>query len=287
MIMKFKMIRFKPFFSLLFVALMFLTISCQENDDSPPPEILQFELGYENNKTGFAGSDFHLEAEIVAEGTIDYIEVELHPEEEHNEKSMVVFFDEPWEFDTIYTKFNGLKNTVFHEHFEIPLHADTGHYHFHFAITDMEGYQTTFEEEVEIKQPEDLEAPELVVSSAPAENAGFSDGEVIELTGSVTDETALGGLYIGLLHEEQGLTDEEVNASNTITLLHTHDFDTPRSHEFTASITVGAREDNDIEPKVLTGSLSWKTGRYFIVVKAKDAFGGNWTYSDRIPITVN
>ena len=94
-------------------------------------------------------------------------------------------------------------------------------------------------------------------------------------------------MYIGLVREDQNLTDAEVNATNTITILHTHEFDSPDSHNFSASITVGATQDNNITPKDITGDIAWQSANYYIVVKCKDAFGGNWTFSNHYPIIIN
>ncbi len=267
----------------------FFFTSCEKDDDNvPKPSIDMTELGYENSKIAYAGSDLHMEAEIVAEGNIDKVTVEIHHEGEHDEKSFsVVLDDHEWEVDTTFTEFSGLKNTTFHKHVDVPVHAETGDYHFHFVVTDMEGQQSSVEEELEIREPDDEVAPEMNISSAPSNNEEFSDGDAISITGSVSDDEALGGMYIGLVREDQNLSDEEVNATNTITMLHTHEFDSHTSHEFSATIDVGAEYDNNIEPKKIEGDIAWQSANYYIVVKVKDAFGGNWTFSDHYPVIIN
>ncbi|MGD2036213.1 MAG: DUF4625 domain-containing protein, partial [Bacteroidales bacterium] len=221
-------------------------------------------------------SDLHVEAEIVAEAKVDVVIVEIHKEDE-----------EGWEYDSTFTEFSGLINPAFHKHIDISAEADTGEYHFHFIVTDMEGQQTTVEEDLYIQQPDDDVAPEITVSSAPANNQVFNNGEIISISGSVSDDTYLGGMYIGLVREDQNLSDTDVNATNTITILHTHEFDSPASHSFSASITVGAEYDNNIEPKEITGDIAWQSANYYIVIKCKDAFGGNWTFSSHYPIVLN
>jgi hypothetical protein len=275
--------------SLLFVAatLSFFT-ACEKDETIPKPVITLTELGYENSKVGYAGTDLHIEAEIVAEGKIDIVAIEIHPEGEHEEKSTsVVLHEGEWEFDTTYTKFSGIIDPTFHEHIDLPVYAETGHYHFHFIVNDMEGQQTVVEEELEIQYPDDAVAPVVNVSSAPTNSQVFNSGETISISGSVSDDKALGGMYIGLVREDQNLTDAEVNASNTITLLHTHEFDSPTAHSFSASIKVGASQDNNITPKDITGDIAWQSANYYIVVKCKDAFGGNWTFSNHYPIVIN
>jgi hypothetical protein len=122
--------------------------SCQK-EETPKPEIVAFELGHGNSKTGYIGSGLHIDAEILAPGKIDRIKVEIHFEGNH--KSAYSGIDEDgWEFDSVYTEFSGLKNAVFHKDIFIPEFARDGDYHFHFSVTDMEGNQTSIDEELEI-----------------------------------------------------------------------------------------------------------------------------------------
>jgi hypothetical protein len=90
-----------------------------------------------------------------------------------------------------------------------------------------------------------------------------------------------------LVREGQNLADANVDATNTITILHTHDFDSPTSHSFSAGIIVGANQDNNITPKDITGDIAWQSSNYYILVKCKDQFGGNWAYSSHYPIIIN
>lgn len=241
------------------------------------PQIDLEELGYENTATGYLGSDFHIEAEIIAENKIDRVIIEIHPE-----------CCGSWEFDTTYTKFDGLKNTEFHEHFELPVAlSDTGEYHFHLEVIDMEGNTASVERDIVIKKPDDSMAPVITISSVPGPGQVFSNGQTISISGQVSDDQALGGMYIGLVRADQNLDDSQVNDSNTITLLHTHDFDTSKQHNFSASIEVGAAKDNNISPKDITGDIAWISGDYYILVKCKDAFGGNWAFSTRYLIDIN
>lgn len=274
--------------AIAFTAILFFT-SCEKADESiPKPVINLTELGYDNSKIAFAGTDLHIEAEIVAEGKIEKITIEIHPEGGHEEKStLAVLHEGEWEVDTTYTEFSGLKNTTFHKHIDIPVSAEAGDYHFHFIVTDMEGNQSSAETDLEIQQPDDEVAPAITITNSPANNQVFGNGETISISGSVNDDKALGGMYIGLVRADQNLTDAEVNDANTITILHTHEFDSSTAHDFSASISVGAAQDNNITPKDITGDISWQTANYYIVVKCVDAFGGNWTFSSHYPIVIN
>lgn len=138
--------------TILLVAGIFSFNACNKDDEPAKPQITLTELGYDNSGIGYLGSDLHIEADIVAEAKIDRVTVEIHTESGHEGKAAANALFE-WEVDTVYTEFYGLKNTEFHKHLEIPAEADTGHYHFHFIVTDLEGQQTTVEEELEIRLP--------------------------------------------------------------------------------------------------------------------------------------
>jgi len=256
--------------------------SCEKDEVTAEPVIDLTELGYNNDKVGYLGTDLHIEAEIVAEAGIDRVTIEIHPEGEHDAGG----HDHGWEFEVTFDKFSGMKNTTFHEHIDIPVTAEAGDYHFHLAVTDLEGRETIAEAELEVNQPDDATAPTMSISSAPSNNQVFDNGETITISGTVSDDKALGGMYVGLVREDQNLTNAEVKANNTITLLHTHDFDSPASHSFSASIVVGATQDNNITPKDITGDIAWQSGNYYILVKCKDAFGGNKAFSERYPVVL-
>ncbi len=269
-------------------ALLFLLLtatSCKKEAKINLPTITLTELGYENSKTVYPGSDLHIEATIVAEGKIANIIVELHPEGEHQIKSGSSLLAGSWEFDSTYTgKYAGVKNPEFHEHIEIPASADTGHYHFHFIVTDMEGNQITVEEEVLITVPTDLEAPVITVNNAPSTGQVFVSGQTITISGIVTDDIAIAGIYVALVAQSQGLADTLVNNANTITLLHTHEFHDPSSVTFQAQLIVGAAMDND-EPA--PKPIIWTPGEYYILIKSPDAFGGNVGFSLHYPVVIN
>ncbi len=133
------------------VSLAMMIVSC---DKTGAPVIDFHELGYENSGTAEAGDELHMDAEVVAENKIDRIEVIIHPEGEgHKMTTMILLSEGEWKFDSIYTEFSGLRNTGFHKHIDVPQSAESGHYHFHFSVTDLEGYQTVYEDEVEILSP--------------------------------------------------------------------------------------------------------------------------------------
>ncbi len=280
-----KQVKFLSF--VLVLALAFQ--SCKKDEDATlnPPSISNFELGYEDSGETFLGADLHIEAEIIAEAKIDRIQVTIHHEGEHEK---FVYDEEEWEVDSIYTKFSGLKNTEFHEHIEVPAHAEEGHYHFHFNVIDMEGNSTEIERELHVETPSDTEAPVLAITSNPTDGQVFQNSETISISGTVSDNLALGGLYIGLVRVNQSLENVDMIASNTITLLHMHDFDGASEYSFSAEIEVGAAADNNGEPSDLTGDIdggaAWQDGEYYLLVKSPDAFGGGVAFSEKYMVNI-
>ncbi len=276
----------KYFKHLAFIALALIIFSSCE--DVASPVISDVEVGLQNSKVAYIGGDLHLEANIVAEGKISKIQVTIHPadEAEHigamKAKSALAHESE-WEVDTTYTKFSGLKNTSFHEHIDVPINAPAEGYHLHIIVVDMEGNTTEFEEEdLTIMAPvADGVLPTITISAAPTANQAFTTGQTITVSGTITDPKGLAGTYIGLVKVSQGLTDAQVSSTNTITLLHFHDFSDPKNYSFSASIKVGAANDNDLTPKAAT----WTAGEYYLVVKAP-ALDGEAGFSAHYPITI-
>ncbi len=123
-----------------------------KDEDQGKPQIVLTELGQNNNKVAYTGSDLHINAEIVADGKIDNILVEIHQEGDHSKSRLIgVSALMAWDFDSVYTeKYSGALNTDFHEDIMIPLDADTGAYHVHIRVMDQEGNQESVEDEVRI-----------------------------------------------------------------------------------------------------------------------------------------
>ncbi len=261
------------------IAIMAMVSSCSKDDESiPKPVISNLEVGLNNSHVAYAGADLHLEAEIVAEGKINKITVEIH-QEEGSSNEIVVEYDE----------FKGLKNTTFHKHVDIPATTPLGNYHCHITVSDMEGSSTTVEEEIAIQEMLDTVAPVLTISSAPTDGQTFANSETISISGHVEDNIALGGMLVALVYESDGIADENVTANNSkvIVMHHTHDFgEDPDEYTFNASIVVGAATDNNTTPAPIQGNNAWKKGNYYILVRVKDA-KGNWTFSNHYKVVLN
>jgi hypothetical protein len=135
------------FKSLTLIVALLATVgftSCNEEEEPEAeiakPTISNLEVGDSNSMKAEVGHELHLDAEIVAEGKIDKIKVELHPEDGPGE-----------DIEAEYTSYAGLKNADFHEDLEIPDSAAVGEYHFHMTVIDQEGQSTSVEAEVEIE----------------------------------------------------------------------------------------------------------------------------------------
>ena len=117
-----------------------LAASCKKDDSVAKPVITFTEVGHDNSKHAMRGDDMHLEAEILAEGLIKRIDVEIHKE------------DGSYEIEKSYTegKYIGVKNVEFHEHIDIPAEAPLGEYHLHFTVTDKKGQTTLAETHIEV-----------------------------------------------------------------------------------------------------------------------------------------
>ena len=81
--------------------------SCDDDrNDTAKPKITLTEVGHDNSRHAHPGHDLHLEADIVAEGLIRAINVEIHQE------------DGSFEIEKSFVegKYIGVRNVEFHEH---------------------------------------------------------------------------------------------------------------------------------------------------------------------------
>ena len=135
----------------IFAAISLTFTACDNDDENTfaAPKINLTEVEIDNSLQCSPGHDLHLEADIVAEGSIKRIDIEIHQEEEGS-----------FEIEKSYTegKYIGVRNTEFHEHIDIPQDAPLGSYHLHFIVTDQKGQQTTAECELEMVEDNGEEA---------------------------------------------------------------------------------------------------------------------------------
>ena len=122
--------------------------ACQKNPSAP--KITLTEVGHENGGKAEQGDDLHLEADIVAEGLIQRIRVEIHQE------------NGSYEIEKNYAtgKYIGVKNTEFHEHIDIPADAPLGAYHLHITVTDKEGQTAMAKAHLEVIENDGIDDDE-------------------------------------------------------------------------------------------------------------------------------
>ncbi|TJZ53731.1 DUF4625 domain-containing protein [Sphingobacterium olei] len=122
------------------------------------PVINLSEIGASNSKKVVVGSDLHLEGDIIAVGLIAKIEIEIH-QEAGNFKILKSYNDGPY---------IGVRNTLFHEHIDIPADAPAGAYHLDFTVTDNVGNKTTVESELTLEKAFDITEHFVAGTLSPA-----------------------------------------------------------------------------------------------------------------------
>lgn len=255
--------------SVIIAAGIFFT-ACEDNEVKiAAPLISDLEVGASDSHIGYIGSDLHLEAEVVAEGKIDIISVEIHKEDGSGD-----------EIEVSYDDYAGLLNTTFHQHVDIPEGTAAGEYHLHITVIDMEGNSTSVEEELSLEVSTDIEGPSISVTDVPTENAEFSTGQSITISGQIADQAALGGLVVALVRED----DTEVSTETVIIMLLNY-FEDTTEFNFEATIDAGAEYDKNTTPELIEGENAWQSGAYYILVRAWDAVG-NITESQQYPVQI-
>ena len=136
---------FKTIVFLISMLSMVAFSSCNDDDETPEtkakPVISNLEVGKDNSHEATIGGDLHLDAEIVAEGKIDKITVDLHPEGGSGD-----------DIEAEYTEYAGLLNADFHKDLPIPATAEHGDYHLHITVTDQEGQSTSVDADVHLEE---------------------------------------------------------------------------------------------------------------------------------------
>ena len=130
---------------IVFFSMLLIISACKKEDEKAAPTINSFEIGGHGMESQVHRSDdISVESEITAEGKVQRIHLIIHPEGDHKD-------GDEWEFDSIYTeKYAGVLNAEFHEHIDVPIWADTGHYHVDFTVIDEAGRSTYHEDEIEV-----------------------------------------------------------------------------------------------------------------------------------------
>lgn len=134
---------------LVLVAFTVTLASCSDDDEPAAPVITNFEYGegstHSTDPVAYKGFEIHLEADIVAAGTIQSIVLEIHSHDATPGDGEVA-----WDFEQTYTAKYQVKNATFHEHVDIPGNIPAGEYHVELIVTDKNGRSTEVEGHLEI-----------------------------------------------------------------------------------------------------------------------------------------
>ena len=195
---------------LIFGLCMFIFSSCKNDDpnNAAKPVINLTEIGAENSKTVTAGSDLHLEGEIIAESLIKRIDIEIHQKQGGDFKITQSFID---------GKYIGVKNVTFHEHIDIPAEAPDGEYQLNFAVTDQLGQTEMKKSELMIKDaPEHIKVKDLKFGAShdfPDNKIGYI-GTKPMFSAHITAENGLAKIVVHI-HNEEGTPKFEVDTTYT------------------------------------------------------------------------
>ncbi len=138
-----KKIKLSPVIAFFSVFVLFLSSCKKDKEDVVQAPVVTFtELGSGNNKKATIGSDFHIEAEVLANGLIQKIDLVIL--EKAGSFSITKSYT-----DATYA---GVRNATFHEHVDIPANTPAGVYTVKLSVTDKTGQTTTAEAEITIEQ---------------------------------------------------------------------------------------------------------------------------------------
>jgi hypothetical protein len=133
-------VQITKFFLILAIVASLFT-ACKKDDVLSSPKITALEVGSNNNKTAYPGTDLHIEAALLAGENIASIKLEINPAASTG-----------WKFEKEYTTgYGGQKNADFHEHLDIPADAALGKYHITLTLTDQQGQTVKVESDLELK----------------------------------------------------------------------------------------------------------------------------------------
>jgi hypothetical protein len=138
--------------TLLITGMILLTVfnSCKKDDDTNQPEIILHELGHDNEKVGYIGHELHVDADITARDKIAELRITI----QSKAAGSSAHENENWSYDSIYTEFIGLRNTLLHKDIEIPEEVHEGDYTFHMSVSDQKGRYVFIQEDIELHHGE-------------------------------------------------------------------------------------------------------------------------------------
>jgi hypothetical protein len=267
--------------------------SACKKDENPTPEatkptVEHIEIGYNNNKIGIQGKDFHLDADIIAGDKIESIQVKIL------QKSTETY-TQPWAFELTWNQYKGTKNTNVHKHFDIPKEAPEGKYDFIFLVTDENGSKLEIKEDFRIYHPDNLPVdPDIKVTVTRNMNLMFkgeklkeggliNKGDSLFIDAYITNIKDDGVAYVLLIKQNANYRPEtaaKLDFSKAIVIFNKeHSFlkvsgintyiwnKDPNISSYPVNIKIGAANDNNSPiANAINGGKIWESGNYNIVI---------------------
>lgn len=178
--------------------LAFSLASCSsESVDTTSPEFITVTInGVEDETVELtAGVATYLHIEASDNEGLKQVKLDMHDAFDGHSHGKVSFT--PWTYVNVYS-LSG-KTDVIEDSIVIPSEATAGMYHSVFRVLDQTGNEGDYVERVLIIK----NGSEPVVQlSAPAENSSFAAGDVIALSGTVTDADMLDEVHVLLRKQE-------------------------------------------------------------------------------------
>ncbi|MDF9800838.1 hypothetical protein OKW21_006101 [Catalinimonas alkaloidigena] len=277
------------------VVSLLLVTACSDDDEpsATMPSIDEVEIGSGNNGIGVIGRDFHLNAEVVAGGTIDKVQININPIENET-------YTHDWSFEIAWDEFKGLKNSTIHKHFDIPEDAPEGKFDFIITITDENGTKLEETYEVNLIDPANLPVDpylylwDFFIKDGPyqyvneslenPEDVTYAQGDTLKSSAQIKNVKGDGTMYLLFVKKSadhlprivddidfskvivydvfQHENEEDVDYFSNVIFDGQGGFIRP-SPEF----TIGASVDNNApESNPIDGEKAWENGEYYFGV---------------------
>jgi hypothetical protein len=268
--------------------------SACKKDENPTPEatkptVEQIEIGYNNNKMGVQGKDFHLDADIIAGDKIESVQVKISQKNTET-------YTQPWTFKLTWSQYKGVKNTNVHKHFDIPKEAPEGKYDFIFLVTDQNGSTLEIKEDFRIYHPDNLPVdPDIKLTvtrnlnlkhkgEVLKEGGLINKGDSLFVNAAITNIKDDGVVYALLVKQSSNYhpeTAEKIDLSKAIVICRiehknfvkgsgysTYNWSKdPNISSYPVNIKIGAANDNNSPiANPITGGKNWESGNYNLVI---------------------
>ncbi|MCH7409497.1 DUF4625 domain-containing protein [Belliella sp. DSM 111904] len=280
----------------LFVFLLVVLFSCQDEDDVAPdlaiPTIENVEIGLNNNEIGVVGRDFHFNADVVAGDRIENIQIKIMQREDET-------YAQAWSHEVTWDQYIDARNTNVHRHFNIPEDAVEGKYDFLIIVNDQNGTKLEELRAITIYEAENLPVdPQLSGFAVIEVDEDFnqlrriynillpesgdrqaSEGQIISTFGNVSGVKGDGKMYFVIINKKHNHRPETIEAldfskvivsdywehkdiaeTRVLSTLSDHSTSSTRQPTF----VIGTEMDNNIPANAVSGEKSWETGDYYI-----------------------